>query len=117
MQDAIAMRFIKPRPRPAVTADTPLLRDPRFVRFGAANLLRLVAQNALIYGLFILIVGDANAGLAASAFVLTSTVPSILFGFLGGVTADALPRKLTMLASLGVQVAVVGYLLQYNPSI
>lgn len=111
-------RFSRPlRESAHADPEAPLLKDPRFVRFGAANMLRLIAQNALIYGLFILIVGKENPGIATAAFVLTSTVPSILFGFLGGVTADALPRKLTMLASLGVQAAVVGYLLRYDPSI
>jgi hypothetical protein len=118
MPPAGRIHFSKPRPAPQhIDADAPLLRDPRFVRFGAANLLRLLGQNALIYGLFILIVGDENAGIATAAFVLTSTVPSILFGFLGGVTADAFPRKLIMLLSLGMQAAVVGYLLRYDPSI
>lgn len=100
-----------------IAADVPLLRDPRFMRFALANLLRNLGMNALVYGLFILIVGDENAGIATAAFVLTSTVPSILFGFLGGVTADAFPRKATMLVSLAVQAAVIAYLLRVDPSI
>jgi MFS family permease len=112
------MHFSEPPPaRAHIDRDASLLRDPRFLRFSAANLLRLIGLNALIYGLFILIVGDENAGIATAAFVLTSTVPSILFGFLGGVMADAFPRKATMLVSLVVQAAVVAYLLRYDPSI
>ena len=80
-------------------------------------MLQLAAQNALIYGLFIVIVGNNASPLATSAFVLTSTVPSIVFGLLGGVAADAAPRKTTLLVSLLLTGGLVAWLLWSHPSV
>ena len=100
-----------------VSKSSPATRDGRFLRFSAAGVLHLAAQNALIYGLFIIIVGSNASALSTSAFVLTATVPSILFGLAGGVAADVLPRKVTLLASLALRAAVVVWLLRFNPGV
>jgi hypothetical protein len=97
--------------------DLPLLRRADFQRFGLGKLLHLLAQNALVYGIFIIVVSEQESALATSAFVLTATIPSVLLSIPGGVVADALPRKLTMLAALGARVALAAWLLEADPGI
>ena len=102
----------------APPAPDPSLRgNPRFVRFVGAKLLQLLAQNALIYGLFILVVGENESALATSAFVLTAIIPSILLSVPGGVTADAVPVKLSLLATMAARVVLVWLFVTQDPGI
>jgi hypothetical protein len=81
------------------------------VRFAGAKTLQLLAQNALIYGIFIMIVREQETALVTSAFVLTAILPSIVLSVPGGVVADALPIKITMLASMAARVGLAWLLL------
>ena len=94
--------------------ELPLLQNPRFVRYTLAKLLHLLGQNALIYGIFIIVVSEQESAVATSAFVLTATVPSILLSLPGGVVADALPRKLTILVTMAIRSIIVWYFIQYD---
>jgi MFS family permease len=95
----------------------PLLENERFVRYGVAKLLQLLAQNALIYGLFILIIREQETAVITALFVLTATLPSIVLSLPGGVVADALPKKLTILATMAVRVGVAITFLQFAPGL
>lgn len=97
--------------------DLPLLRRPAFRRFAAGKLLHLLAQNALVYGIFIIVVSEQESALATSAFVLTGTLPSVLLSVPGGVVADALPRKLTIVAALAARLALAAWLIDAEPGI
>lgn len=91
---------------------SPLVSNQRFVRFSLAKLLQLLAQNALVYGLFILLVSEHESAILTSAFVLTAIVPSVLLSVPGGVVADALPRKLTITCTMAVRVAIAWWFLR-----
>ncbi len=95
--------------------DQPLRRDPRFVRFASAKLLNLLGQNALIYGLFILVVSQHKSALATGAFVLTANIPSIVLGLPSGVVADRFPHKATLLITLGARIAIVWWFFSLHP--
>jgi MFS family permease len=97
--------------------DLPLLENERFVRFGVAKLLQLLGQNALIYGLFILLVRQQESAVTTSFFVLTATIPSIILSLPGGVVADALPKKLTILMTMCIRIMIAAWFLQYSPGV
>ncbi|MDP9236537.1 MAG: MFS transporter [Chloroflexota bacterium] len=85
------------------------------MRFASAKLLNLVGQNALIYGLFILIISQHKSALATGAFVLTANIPSIVLGLPSGVVADRFPQKATLIATLGLRIAIVWWLFAGQP--
>lgn len=94
----------------------PLATNLRFVRFAMGKFLQLLAQNALVYGLFILLVQEGRSSLATSAFVLASVIPSIVLSLPGGVAADVLPAKLTILVTLALRAVIVGVFLLDQPT-
>ncbi len=105
------------RPVDANPPDQPLerlLADRRFVRFATAKFLQLVAQNALIYGLFITVIADQKSYLATSAFVLASVLPSVLLSLPGGLVADALPKKTVLLATMVWRIAIVWLFIDFS---
>lgn len=94
-----------------------LLGEPRFRRFALAKFLQLVAQNALIYGIFIAYIAAQGSSIVTSAFVLASVAPSILLSVPGGIVADALPKKLTLLIVLLLRVAIVWAFIDVSPGL
>jgi MFS family permease len=99
----------------ALGLGVPLRRNPRFVRFASAKLLNLLGQNALIYGLFILVISQHKSALATGAFVLTANIPSIVLGLPSGVVADRFPQKITLIITLGLRISIVWWLFAGQP--
>jgi MFS family permease len=95
----------------------PLLRDERFRLFAAAKLLQQSAQNALLYGLFIIVVREQDSALATSAFVIAMTAPSVLLSIPGAVLAESMPRKLALLLALAARAAIAWAFIGADPSI
>lgn len=93
---------------------SPLLSNLRFVRFLAGKSLQMTGQNALVYGLFILLVREQASSLATSAFILASVIPSIVLSLPGGVVADALPAKAVILVTLLMRAATVALFLSFQ---
>ena len=94
-----------------------LLLDPRFRQYALAKLLQLAGQNALIYGLFILVIEKQESSLSTALFVLCSTIPSVLVSIPGGVVADSLPRKLTILLMLAARMAIILAFIRFDLSL
>lgn len=91
-----------------LTDATPgLLQDERFRHFAVAKTLQLIAQNALVYGLFIGFIAHQNTYLAGSAFVLASVLPSVFLSLPGGIVADRLPNKLVMVTVMIFRILIV----------
>jgi hypothetical protein len=84
-----------------------LLSDKRFMRYVWAKLLSLSSQHALIYGLFIAVITREESSLATAAFVMASIVPSIALSVPGGLFADLMPNKLSLLSTLLIRIALV----------
>jgi len=102
-----ARRHHEPLPPELAPESFRLLGDQRFVRYIWAKFLSLAAQNALIYGLFIAVITRHESSLATSAFVLASVVPSIVFSLPGGLLADTLPNKASLLATMLLRLLLV----------
>ena len=99
--------------RGAAPAATSTLRaNHRLVRYTLAKFLQLLAQNSLVYGLFILIIRKEDSSLVTSAFVLTAILPSVVLSLPGGVVADALPKKGVILTTLLLRTAIAALFLQ-----
>jgi hypothetical protein len=84
-----------------------LLHDVRFQHFALAKALQQIAQNALVYGLFIAFIAGQDTYVAGSAFVLASVLPSVLLSLPGGIVADRLPNKLVIIAVAVFRVLIV----------
>jgi len=87
------------------------------VAYAAAKLLQQTAQNSLLYGLFIIVVREQESALSTSLFVIAITAPSVLLSIPGGVIADALPRKLSLILSLAARAAIAWAFVLGEPSI
>lgn len=98
----------------AETAPTPLLQNPRFLRFTVSRLASQTGQNALLYGLLIVVVDRTGSSLHTSLFVLASVVPSVLVGLVAGVVVDRLPKKLVLVAGNAARVGVAVGLAYYG---
>ena len=94
-----------------------LLLDQRFRQFSLAKLLQLAGQNALIYGLFILVIEKQDSSLSTSLFVLGSVLPSVVLSIPGGVVADATPRKMTILLMLVARLAIILMFIRFEVSL
>jgi hypothetical protein len=94
-----------------------LLLDQRFRQYSLAKLLQLAGQNALIYGLFILVIEKQESSLSTSLFVLCSVLPSVVLSIPGGVVADATPRKMTILLMLVARMAIILMFIRFEVSL
>jgi MFS family permease len=91
-----------------------LWQNERFRRYALAKTASQLAQNALMYGLFILVVEEQQSALATSAFILTSIVPSIVLSLPGGLVADAFPRKVTLVTTLVMRIVIAYYFIDFD---
>jgi MFS family permease len=94
-----------------------LLGDQRFVRYLWAKFLSLAGQNALIYGLFIAVITREDSSLATSAFVLSSVIPSIVLSLPGGLFADLMPNKASLLGTMLLRLLLVFLFFDMGPGI
>lgn len=93
------------------------LGETPFARLALAKFLQLLAQNALIYGLFILVVRQQQSSLATSAFVITSILPSIVLSLPGGIAADLAPVKLSLIWTLVARMAIAWFFFESEPGL
>ena len=78
----------------------PSLRaSARFRRFWLARLLAHTAQNAILLALLVTVVNETGSTIHSSLLVLSFVVPSALFGVLGGVAVDRLPKREVLLTT------------------
>lgn len=61
-------------------------------------MLSQTAQAALLYGLLVYLVAETSSGIWPALFVITSILPALVFGLIGGIVADWLPQRPLMVA-------------------
>jgi hypothetical protein len=113
-RNTLGPRFYATRYHPGMRT---LLADDRFRQYALAKLLQLAGQNALIYGLFILVIEKQESSLSTSLFVLCSVIPSVILSIPGGIVADGLPRKLTILVMLTARIAIILMFIRFDVSL
>jgi len=94
-----------------------LLSDPSFLRLLQSRAMGQVAQNALLYGLLILIVEETGSSINTVLLVTAATLPSILFGIPAGAVAEWLPRRALIVAGYLLRAAAVGAMLYFREDI
>ena len=72
------------------------LEEAGYRWFWYSRVLAQTAQAALLYGLLIYLVSETDSGIWPALFVITSIVPALVFGLIGGVLADWLPKRFFM---------------------
>ena len=100
----------------AAHLSAPLLRNQRFVLYSVAKLLQQAAQNALLYGLFIIVIREQDSAIATSAFVIAMTAPSLLLSIPGAVIAESMPRKFALLLALTIRAVIAWTFIGGAPS-
>ncbi len=77
-------------------ARAPLLQQRAFRSLSFSRFTSRLAQNAINFGLVLLIVDETGKVFLSSLLVLALVVPSTAAGIVAGVAADALPKRLVL---------------------
>jgi hypothetical protein len=73
--------------------DRSLMRDEAFRLWWLTRFACQIAQGALLYALLIIVVDRTDASIFSSLFIISSILPSLLFGLPGGIVGDSLPKR------------------------
>ncbi len=90
----------------------PLLQQRPFRMLSYTRFFSRVAQNAINFGLVLLINEETGKAFLSSLLVLALVVPSTVAGILAGTAADVLPKRLLVLLGHAVRAAVCLYFLR-----
>ncbi len=93
--------------RPA--ADLPLLQQRPFRMLSYTRFFSRVAQNAINFGLILLINGETGKAFLSSLLVLALVIPSTVAGIVAGTAADVLPKRLLVFTGDVIRSAVCVY--------
>lgn len=95
-------------------ADVGLLRNHRFRRLLESRLLGQVAGNAVVYTLLVLVVVETDSSFSTAILLLAFTLPGIVLAIPAGLSADILPKHITLTAGYLVRAAVAAALAYYH---
>ena len=95
----------------------PLLQHRPFRMLSYTRFFSRVAQNALNFALVLLITEETGKAFYSSLLVLALVVPSTVAGIVAGNAADALPKRLLVLAGDFARAGVCLYFLQQGSSV
>jgi DHA3 family macrolide efflux protein-like MFS transporter len=95
----------------------PLLQYRPFRMLSYTRFFSRVAQNALNFALVLLITEETGKAFFSSLLVLALVVPSTVAGLVAGNAADALPKRLLVLAGDLARVAVCLYFVQQGSGV
>ncbi|MGC4106593.1 MAG: MFS transporter [Thermomicrobiales bacterium] len=95
----------------------PVMADRDFRTLWTSRLMVQTAQGALLYALLIMVVDLSNRSLYNSLFVISSNIPSIVFGLAAGVVADSISRKALMITLNGFRFAFMIFLVGSQASL
>ena len=106
---------VLPVERPVLS---PSLRaSPRFRRFWLARMFAHTAQNAILLALLVTVVNETGSTIHSSLLVLSFVVPSALFGILGGIAVDRLPKREVLLTTGLFRAALCLLFLRVGPGV
>lgn len=82
-----------PLPEAPERPDQSVLRNSRFLRLWAAQLVSQTAQNGLMFALLVLVTERTGSSLNGSLLVLAFMLPSVLLSIPAGVLVDRWPKR------------------------
>jgi MFS family permease len=94
--------------------DVGLLRNHRFRRLLESRLLGQAAGNAMVYTLLILVVVETGSSFSTAILLLAFTLPGILLAIPAGLSADVLPKQITLTAGYLLRAAIAIALAYYH---
>jgi MFS family permease len=94
--------------------DVGLLRNHRFRRLLESRLLGQAGGNAMVYTLLILVVVETGSSFSTAVLLLAFTLPGIVLAVPAGLSADALPKHVTLTAGYLMRAAIAMALAFYH---
>src|SRR6476659_798816 len=86
--------------RPAVpTTDLGIWRNRNFLLLWLAQAISQTAQNAIWYGIVVLVQQRSHSSTLLSLAILTLIIPSVIFGVLAGVYVDRWDKRVVLIAT------------------
>src|SRR5437763_10431789 len=85
--------------RPNPVGEQPIWRNQGFLLLWLAQAISQTAQNAIWYGIVILVQQRSNSSTQLSLAVLTLIIPSVIFGVLAGVYVDRWDKRVVLIAT------------------
>jgi len=80
-------------------SDESIWRNKNFLLLWLAQAISQTAQNAIWYGIVVLVQQRSNSSTQLSVAVLTLIIPSVIFGVLAGVYVDRWDKRLVLIAT------------------
>jgi MFS family permease len=94
--------------------DLGLLRNHRFRRLLESRLLGQAAGNAMVYTLLILVVVETGSSFSTAILLLAFTLPGIVLAIPAGLSADILPKHITLTTGYLARAAIAAALAYYH---
>src|SRR5450432_2533257 len=79
--------------------DQSIWRNKDFLLLWLAQAISQTAQNAIWYGIVVLVQRRSNSSTQLSVAVLTLIIPSVIFGVLAGVYVDRWDKRVVLIAT------------------
>src|SRR5580765_2140165 len=80
-------------------SDQSIWRNKDFLLLWLAQAISQTAQNAIWYGIVVLVQQRSNSSTQLSVAVLTLIIPSVIFGVLAGVYVDRWDKRVVLIAT------------------
>lgn len=98
-------------------AERGLLQNRVFLALWSAQVLSMVAANALTASLIVLVAELTKSNTSSSFLILFAIIPAIVFGIAAGVIVDRTDRRLVLVVTNILRAAVVGVMLLVGESV
>ena len=95
-------------------AEHGLLRNRPFLALWSAQILSMVAANALTSALIVLVAELTRSNTSSSLLILLAVIPAVLFGVFAGVFVDRTDRRLVLIATNALRAAAVVVILIFG---
>ncbi len=88
----------------------PVLANRNFLYLWLAQIISQTAQNAILFGLIVIVLARTSSTTSTSVVVLSFVIPTVAFGVFSGLLVDRWSkRRLLILTNIGRAVASVAY--------
>ncbi len=95
-------------------AEHGLLRNRPFLALWSAQILSMVAANALTSALIVLVAELTRSNTSSSLLILLAVIPAVLFGVFAGVFVDRTDRRLVLIATNALRAVAVVVILIFG---
>src|SRR3990170_1933149 len=94
-----------------------LLRNRPFLALWSAQILSMVAANALTSALIVLVAELTRSNTSSSFLILLAVIPAVAFGIFAGVVVDRSDRRLVLIATNALRAVAVVVILIFGEDI